>query len=371
MTERGLTPNMDLVSPPNLLVAVGRHDVLFEEDELKSSLEDVFGAVPVEGVTYGETVEGTGRRLTMPPTTHLLEPVDPLIVGETVAWMKDCLAEDSSPARRSAYKLRDVALSLAAVALIVTVLPLSHLLPAGSAIEAVGLHASEVLVISVLGLALFIPIMGAGALLSFPPLLFGASLAWWHLLTAIIGFLLLRFVLKSEFELGTLIKSLRLEDLWPALAIFGFLFLVASVTESLTGLTPRIIAPIFRFPTSTTRLALLPAFLPFYLAYMAFESRLFHGWGRSELPGLARMVAAKAGPYLVVLFLQYGGMYLFDVRLLPGFAAFFMEFLWLIIPIFALSTFFTWWFQGRGLWTGVLLNSLFYSWFTVSIFPFA
>ena len=78
-------------------------------------------------------------------------------------------------------------------------------------------------------------------------------------------------------------------------------------------------------------------------------------------------------PFVAVILLQYGSMYLLDVRLLPGFLGFFVEFLWAIVPLFVITTAASWWFNrltGK-VGMGVLFNSLIISWVSASLFPFS
>ena len=60
------------------------------------------------------------------------------------------------------------------------------------------------------------------------------------------------------------------------------------------------------------------------------------------------------------LFIQYGGMYFFNVRIVPGFLGFFLEFLWGIVPIFAITAIWSSWLKKvtGNIAAGVILNSL-------------
>jgi hypothetical protein len=81
----------------------------------------------------------------------------------------------------------------------------------------------------------------------------------------------------------------------------------------------------------------------------------------------------KLLPFGTIVLLQYGSMYLLDVRLLPGIFGFFVEFLWAIVPLFVITTATSWWFNrvtGK-IGMGIIFNSLVISWVSASLFPFS
>lgn len=79
--------------PRNLLVAIGRQDVLFNLNQVAGEwLPPVFGVQEIYiGRLYGDFNSATARKLVAPATTHLLEPLDPTIVSEIVVWMSSAL----------------------------------------------------------------------------------------------------------------------------------------------------------------------------------------------------------------------------------------------------------------------------------------
>ena len=87
--------------PKNLLISVGQHDVLFDIGVLREDLKRVFDtpqSVIVDKL-YGEFGKGNARKLVVSSTTHLMEPYEPLIVEETVAWIQEAF---DSPYRTEA-----------------------------------------------------------------------------------------------------------------------------------------------------------------------------------------------------------------------------------------------------------------------------
>ena len=89
MSEGDAYGSLSPTFPRNLLVVVGEHDILFDIGELVETLRPVFDTqdAAVPGEFYGDFQEGTSRKLVTPSTIHLLEPVDPTTVRETVFWM--------------------------------------------------------------------------------------------------------------------------------------------------------------------------------------------------------------------------------------------------------------------------------------------
>jgi hypothetical protein len=87
---------------------------------------------------------------------------------------------------------------------------------------------------------------------------------------------------------------------------------------------------------------------------------------------MIRTLLLKLTPYFALLTLQYLPMFLANYRLLSGQLGFFIEFIWAIVPLLAISTFASWWlyrYTGR-IWAGVLLNTLLFAWVCAGLFPF-
>jgi len=135
------------------------------------------------------------------------------------------------------------------------------------------------------------------------------------------------------------------------------------------------IIPFFR-SLNVQRMQLVPAYLPFFLFYFTVEGLYLYTNNddkySSNWHDFLKPSVIKASPYLLLLFLQYGGMYFFDVRLIPGFLGFFLEFLWGILPIFAITTLWSSWLRKitGNMVAGVILNTLVVSWIAATTFPF-
>ena len=87
---------------------------------------------------------------------------------------------------------------------------------------------------------------------------------------------------------------------------------------------------------------------------------------------MIRTLFLKLAPYLALLTIQYLPMFAANYRLIPGYLGFFIEFIWAIVPLLAISTFSSWWLYrhtGR-IWAGVVLNTLLFAWASAGLFPF-
>ena len=387
-SEEGAYGSLSPTFPRNLLVVVGEHDILFNIEELAKALQPVFDTkdTVVPGRFYGDSQDGTLRRLVTPKTIHLLESVVPTTVRETVFWMIFVMKPWSSiPPRSPIYVGRDSAILIALAALVGMVFPVSHL-ARGSLNPRPQQDSGEKLRVwhvllgwSVSGLALFLPMMLVGAVIPFPPLIFGSSMAWWLLASASAGLLVLWLLRRRTglaMSLGNALReSLEVRDIILGIGLFLFIYLVVWLGETLYGMNLAIIVPLFRGFASPRRLAALPTFIPFYLPYFFAEGLYFHRFRAGPSVDVRQLVEAmglKACPYLALLLLQYGGMYVLGVRLLQGFLGFFVEFLWATLPLFAIATIISWWLYGTTarITAGTTLNTMLFAWMSATLFPF-
>jgi dienelactone hydrolase len=376
--------------PRNLLIAVGSHDVLFEMEDLLRDLEPIFGGVPVEvEAIYGDPTEGTARKLTVKPTTHLLEPMDLGLVSEVVAWFADVF---DAPAERSlgqsdqVFLWREVSLLIMVLSLFGLTLLAPRYLPSSSWIrgndrEITGslTNTRVFLLWSLPGILLFFPVMALGTFIPFPPQLFGSSMAWWLLIYALAGLLLLRFPpphTRKRLDLKKfLMSSINRGDVALSLGLVGGLYLVTTILEYSIKMPPRFFVPILTPLIVRNRMLALPTYLPFFFVYFLVDGLFLFKLRQSTEGGfneLANVLGIKLLPFILVVGSQYIGMYGLNIRLFPGYLGFMLEFMLGVIPLLATSTISSWWLHrttGRiGL--GVLFNTLLFAWIASSLFPF-
>jgi dienelactone hydrolase len=390
--------------PNNLLVIVGKYDVLFNLTELATKeLPSAFDTnqTVVPSVLYGDFQSQTARKLFTPTTTHLFEPLDPTVITQTIVWMQNTLktatASETKLNSNLIYLEREVAILAAIVGLFgiifLAFFPVKRSIGSKKQknfptkrFATLG-NWRAYTVWDALNLALFLPMVFVGFAIAFPPLIFGASIAWWMLATGIIGLLLMAKNLPKLFisKIGlkeTLQRTFDRKDWLVSIVLFLILFVVASSLETLFGLNLRIIAPLFQVLSSVRRLGAFLVFLPFSLAYFAAEGLYLHelidktqqrqqgNW--VDLRNCAKTVLIKIAPFLAIICLQYLPKVFFNIWILPGTFGFLVEFLWIIIPIFIITTVCSWWFyKNTGkVGTGAVFNALLIAWIASVVFPF-
>jgi dienelactone hydrolase len=377
--------------PRNLMVAVGRQDVLFDMARLTSvELPRVFGVSQkvAPGVLYGDFASGNARMLIAPATTHLLEPLDPVIVSETVKWMVNSLKQEEARCLNTVYQYRE-ALMLASVLLFVClIIPVSLLvLPRGDS-RILGREDGfprgrrMALAWSFSSMVLLIPMFPLGFLLSFPPVLFGSAIAWWLLASGIVGLLLILLVMP-RFSIKLSMRRILRESftLRSALAAVGMFLILysASFTMGLLGVRLWVFVPVFK-PLNASRILLIPIFIPFFLVFFFSEGLYLHvirmqrrGTGLlSAFLDLFETVIIVIIPYLSIMVAQYAPMFLLEFKLFSSTVGFMIEFLPLLTLQLAAAAFCSWWFHrvSSSIGAGAVFNTLMFAWVSASLFPF-
>jgi len=387
--------------PKNLLIAVGEYDVLFDIGQLKRELGPAFG-VPREAVPYvlyGNFSCGTARKLITPSTMHLFEPMDPTIVSEIVLWMDNALrATDSRPrpiqGLRLNYLYREAAILVSALGFVGLAFSISSLIFDSHLPSARGMKARygtledwKTLVIwGILGLTLFLPMFIMGSIISYPPLIFGSSFAWWLLAVAIVGFLMIVLVVPKLSAVRSNPKemvhgSFDFKRVVVAVGVFTLLYLIANLVEAISLVDLRIfVIPMFNDLMPVTRMLTFFTFVPFAEAYFLVEGLYFHelhDWSAHEgrlgmAKAVIKAIGIKAFPYAALLGVNYVPMIWFDARLLPTFMGFIAEFFWGILPQFIIAMTCSWWFYWKTskVGGGATFNALLIAWSAAATFPF-
>ncbi len=388
--------------PKNLLVVIGKYDVLFNLTDLTArELPPVFGSQDVvPGVFYGSFQSQTARKLVVPATTHLFEPVDPIAVREIVAWMEQAFVTPQPPDAPTPANMVYLAREAVILAVLAGLFGLvfsaysvaARSLPprpkewngpkADSKLK--GWTASAVW--GVLNLSLFVPMFSVGFVVSFPPLIFGASIAWWLLATGLAGGILLARTAPKCDRPRTGLQSTFLDifdrnSVLVALVLFTLLFVIASLVDGVFNISLGIVSPIFRAVASARRGAAFLAFMPFFLTYFTAEGFYLHGrhepakrerGAKAALSNYGKAVFSKIVPFAALVLLAYMPKALFGIWILPSFVGFLVEFLWLIMPIFIVTTTCSWWFYRNtgNVATGVVFNAVMLAWVASVVFPF-
>ncbi|MEM2351343.1 MAG: hypothetical protein QXT26_02940, partial [Thermoproteota archaeon] len=378
--------------PKNLMVAIGRQDVLFDISKLTvEELPQVFGVSQevVPSFLYGDFASGNARMLVTPTTTHLLEPLDPVIVSETVRWMINALKQDKAEMKHLSlvYPYREALMLLSVILFVCLTFPISLLAFQRDLKRRMEEHGfldgwKIALIWGVLSLVLLVLIFPLGFSLNFPPVLFGSAIAWWLLTVGFAGLLLIMLVLPSfsvKLSMRKIVKdSFTLRWILSAFGMFLLLYSTAWLT-CLFGVRFWILVSIFK-PLSYSRITIFLTFIPFFLIFFYSEGiylhilRRQHG-GRgflSELLDLLETVIIKIIPYVAVMAIQYIPMLLLEVKLFPSIIGFMIEFFPLLTFQFTMSTVCSWWLHriSSSIGTGMFFNTLMFAWISAGIFPF-
>jgi dienelactone hydrolase len=392
--DTGYSP-MDSTQPQNLLFIVGRNDVLFDLMSLDAYLRPVFGTTDqiVPGKVYGEFGNGTARELIVLEAIHLVEPIDRTTVEGVVSWANSALRPEVSyplTVKSQTYLIREGLMTISLLAFVASIIPISQILnillpgrvgvPVG--VRSRFLRERRVLLLwSLLGLILYLPAMYLGTIIQFPPLLFGASMAWWLFTTGVIGLMILLLLAWRKPKcsvnvFGYLHESIHIRDVALSTIVVSLLYVLAWATATFLGEKLRFIVPIFP-PLIPSRAQIMPLFVPFYLIYFIAEGLYLHVYRQRQTAGstkdnMTRTLFLKLAPYLALLTIQYLPMFVANYKLIPGFLGFFIEFIWAIIPLLAISTFSSWWLyrQTGRIWVGIVLNTLLFAWASAGLFPF-
>jgi len=379
--------------PKNVLIILGTYDVLFDIPALASKeLLGLFNATQTvqQDVLYGDFNSKTARKLVTPQTIHLFESLDPLAINQTIVWMKETLKPNQAPKSQQAliYPYREIsqaALLLSLLGLILlTYYPLAFLLKTKpkktQILESPSKQKWKTYIVwFTLNLALFFPLVAAGLVIGFPPQVFGSSIAWWLLTLALTGFFILH---KTSFNsnstkvsiIQTIKQSLASKtDVLMGVLLFLILLAVVSTLQAF-DISMKLVAPILQEFASLRRVLTFFAYLPFFLPYFIIQqlylfSNNFSSEGKMEY---AKIAFVNASPFLLLLGLNFLPKVLFNLWILPSFAGFLIEFLWLMTPIFTITTLCNLYFYRRthSLTLGTIFNTLMLAWIAATVFPF-
>ena len=342
----------------NVLVIVGQYDVLFDKDTLSNDIESTFpNNIPELNKRKGDPEQGTMTMLLMPPTSHLLEPLDPEVVEATVDWFKviNSVAADYS----QTYLIREALLLLAFIAFVAAIVGILSLNTETGPQLVFDWRSGSVY--GVIGFVTFFPAMLLGNYVQFPPQIFGSSIAWWLLIWGITIYLMARYWRKDNS-----VSHITRWDIEIAIVFFLACYVFCYGLEYLFGYGYRLMVPIMRFLT-LRRSQTFMMYLPFMFVHFYSESV----WFREEVSNLKGFAVSKLGLFTGIIVIQYGGFYLFDKILLRGYIGFIIEFLVAIVPMLLISLLITHWSQRNNrLGISLILNTLILSWIAAGLFPY-
>lgn len=389
--------NFNATFPKNLLVIVGRYDVLFNAEELADKvLPSAFGinGSVVPGMLYGDFSSRTARKIVVSPTTHILEPLDPTVIRESINWVKKTVGKPEGP-ENLIYLQRELSVLMALLGALGA--PILALYASESLIKESGSKMVEVeeiahrkwrlyLVWGLINLVLFIPLFIVGLYVLFPPLVFGSSVAWWLLVSGLVGLMLI-----TEFSSRLLGRKLALrkmfgqlffkENIMVAAMVFVILYAGLAFLDWFLAFNFRVVVTILKNLSSIRRVLAFAAFIPFFLPYFIAEGLYLNRFAPkainrktiwSKLQIIAEKIFGKIAPLIFPLSLQYAVKIGLDFWLIPSFLGFLLDFLWLIAPLFIIAIVFSHCFYEKTgeIFSGALFNTLLFAWVASTAFPF-
>lgn len=389
---------LNTLTPSNLLVAIGKYDELFDMEQVKLELQTVFGTSEevVVNQLYGSWSNFTARKLIIPPTTHLFEPIS-RIAKESVDWIRTTFLMPNLT-KSLLFPIRDIFLFIGFCSFIGLIIPLYNginLLPKffqkKKEEENIQLDFSLWKVGLIWGgalLVLFVPavlLFGFGD--SFIPLDLGTTAIFWMILLSITGMIMVFVAFKrknkestvKEIAKGVLSYISNWRNYLLALGIFIVLFGVVMLTELIPGISLKMFVPLLSNFTGIRFLMFL-LLVPFIFIFFIFDGLITAGnynrirkgdTDREKFKALVKITAIKISFLVLVLLILYIPLFAFNFRILTGFLGFSMQFIIMLVPLFIAYSIVTIFFYEKtgSLETSALINALFLAWTLSTLLP--
>ncbi|MBN1811666.1 MAG: acetylxylan esterase [Anaerolineae bacterium] len=413
--------------PKNMLMIIGRWDEYRERmtgvgdieaqwmssPQTKAAIPD---ANPQLGVTYGDFVQGTARRVVVLRAIHIQESHSHAGVAEAVEWMRRALRPDESlwvDSHSQTWEIKEWATLVAMIAGLASILPLGLMLlrtPFFGAIRgSAGTYACSKraylrhaavngllmwlylpLIFVLFGLHVYVvPIDGV-----FPMMMVNGTV-WWFVLINVIGFFLFRRWFKKraredELTLADLGISFRADrfaldgaaigkTLLLAATLFAFVYLTEHVLEGIFIVDYRFLFP-FASDLTPYRALMFVIYFPFILLGFVLLGFFLHGqircarqatWLRTFVSWSLANVSALVVPLVLFLMIQYVPLLTAGVIPFVGpggmLASFTMNLFHIIVVLILTTPISTWFYQLTGRpYLGALVNAAIVTWMFTS-----
>ncbi len=397
--------------PKNLLVAVGEYDEFFTDvNLLTTDLMEIFGTTnPVvpNDAFYGsfQPERQDARRLVISSTIHILEPIDPLIVTETIQWMQTALKVDGYvdeyfiPHSNLIFPLRDVTSLITLISIICLFLSIASLIYHTNAFEEEkSSHKLDFekpslkktgLVWGSLVIVLYFPVMLIGTFIPVPPMTFAPSIALWFLMINSILFAII-YLFSSYFEMNHSLREVLKKDrrVWWVkrgvglvcgiiASLYGIMFILDNFFSIQLGFIIAFFSNLLIFPRIVSFVILLPLFLIYFL----IDGLFFHAdltasknesAFRDDLIQMGRLLVAKVWPFFLVVGCIYIPRIIFGINLLPGgLITLSIQFYWVLGLFIIAGSLISWfWYRlSNSIVPGAVFNSLLFVWILTSLLP--
>ncbi|MFW9869009.1 MAG: alpha/beta hydrolase family protein [Candidatus Thorarchaeota archaeon] len=393
---------------PNTLIATGYFDSLSSYPQNLTRLEPYFnvtGIVP--STTYGDFANNTARRAVFPPSNHLFETINPVIVSESVEWMKNSLKGGNEDEHWIAsdnllYPLWLFGGLLGLLGALLTIFPLIVILfniPLFSDLRGVPSEEPATtksfigygILYGLIGTITFFPFLLVGTLLSFLipfPQYYGIPVMSWMIGSALVGVLFLFIILRRRSQsilsvqrlLGTgsnrpVLKIMR--TFFLACIVVIWLYVLTLIVDLGLALDLRCFLPGLHDLT-LAQSYFVPLYFIVFLIYCLIDGAWLTGpmlpkgegsWTSVQLSWTIKAVLIKTFPYLILVTFEYVGGFLAGAPLIPGIIGYSFLFFYAFTPWFAACTVITMFaYRVTGnRWLGAMVNAILCAWLLASI----
>ena len=397
---------------PNTLVATGNFDSLSSYPHNLTRLEPYFNVTGVVSeTTYGDFINNTARRAVFPSTNHLFETIDPIIVSESVEWMKNSLkggVEDEHwiVSTSLLYPIWLVGGLFGLLGALLTIFPLIAILLStplfsdlkgkpGEKPATTKSFFGNGIIYGLIGAIAFFPFLLVGILLSFfiPfPQYYGLSVMSWMigsgLVALLILFPILYFHTRGKEPLSRALSRLFglnrqrtflvwIKTLVMTSIVFIWLYGLTLLVDLGLALDLRCFLPGLHDLT-LAQAGLVPLYFVVFLVYFIIEGAWLTGvmlpkssgtWTRTQLNWTGKAVFIKTIPYLILILFEYVGGFVAGAAVVPGIIGFSWLFFYAFTPWFAVCTVITMYaYRVTGnRWLGAMVNAMLCAWLLASI----
>ncbi|MFX1605704.1 MAG: alpha/beta hydrolase, partial [Promethearchaeota archaeon] len=407
----GFRSNMSYI--PNTLLATGNFDSLSSYPQNPALLDPWFNVTGVEpATTYGDFASNTARRAVFPSTNHLFETVNPVIVSESVEWMKNSLKggledEHWTASTSILYPFWLFGGLLGLIGALLTIFPLIVILldiPIFSSLK--GKPTDEPatkrsfylygVVLGLIGVITFFPFLAVGLLLALVipfPTFYGLAVVAWILGSGLVALFALFVILRVRKQRATQSASPKLRRLFGtgrqspvsyllktivlSLIVVAWLYLLTLLVDLGLILDLRCFLPGLHDLT-LEQARLVPFYFLMFLVYTLVDGAWLTGimlpessgsWVKVQLNWTVKSVFIKTSPYLILIVFEFVGGYLARAPLVPHMIGYSWLFFYAFAPWFAVCTVITMFaYRVTGnRWLGAMINSILCAWLLASI----
>jgi len=412
---RSISTWANTTNPRNLLFVVGLYDELFDVPQLLDDLAGPFNTTSpvVPGHQYGDFTTGDARMVVLPLTNHLFETIDPAAISATTEWLMNSLkgAPDAYwiPSTLLLYPIWFLGGLLACLGAVLSVLALFIILislrvfrriqhtPTSNYFAKTSWYLVIGIIYGVLTLGLLLVmffidlpfyfsqgyglpvILGlfAGAIVSLP-LLIGLRYRQsrktgrpnWDDLGGFNG--------DTPPSLANLLKKISLGFLLGAIGI-AWLYLWVLPVDLLLALDFRAFLPFLK-ALSPSRALFVPLYFLLLLPVTLIDGLWLMGylrtrpketWWKTQACWTGKAIFIKIFIFVAILFVQIVVSALLGGPFISGFIGFYLLFLWMFIPMYAVSTAFLAWSYRltNRYYIAVIFNAFLFAWLMAAILP--